>query len=123
MAWLLKYTFDQDALACGIDKNAPETLSMLAEWADHILYAEPALVEHIPESYRQKAHVIDVGPDTWGLAGHPDLMDLIVYLLMKSDFLDVLKIAAPEVVEEILALKLEDPRTKTDSPQPPGEKP
>lgn len=65
MAYLLKYFYNIDAIACSWEKNSPETLKMLFEWADNILIMQGNFEQYIPEEYKSKIRVTDVGPDIW----------------------------------------------------------
>lgn len=80
-AYVLKYFFNQDALACSQEKNTPETIEMLCSWADHICVMQPQFGEVVPEKYREKVTVIDVGPDVWCNGLHPDLVNKVGMLL------------------------------------------
>lgn len=75
LAYLFKYKYNIDSLACGWERNSPETNEMLFEWADLIITVEPyILTEKIPNKYHYKAKVYDIGEDVWGLALHPELI-------------------------------------------------
>jgi predicted protein tyrosine phosphatase len=63
LAFLFKYKYGQDSLACGWEGNTPETLNMLCEWADGIFILESHFKEKIDEKYHHKLSVYDVGPD------------------------------------------------------------
>jgi len=65
MAFLLKYKYNIDSLACGWEKNNPDTLEMLFNWADHILVMEDDFKKFIPEKFKNKLIVTDVGFDRW----------------------------------------------------------
>ena len=79
--FLLKYKYNIDALACGWEKNTPETLRMLFEWADAIFVMETAFTQYVPECYHNKLFVVDVGPDKWCNSLHPDLLATIAPIL------------------------------------------
>ncbi len=96
LAWILKYQFNHDAIACGIERNSPETIEMLAGWAERIFFVEPVLEENIPEKYREKATLVDTGPDIWGLAGHEDLMEHIWKVLSEAGLVESLKSESAE---------------------------
>lgn len=39
-------TFNHDVIACGVNTNDPSTITMLCDWADTILLAEPDLLNN-----------------------------------------------------------------------------
>lgn len=63
LAYLLKYRYGHDALACGVEPNGGETFALLCNWAEKIIL----LVDgNVPTADRHK--VIDwttLGPDQW----------------------------------------------------------
>lgn len=65
-----------DALAAGIDYNAPETLDMLARWADKILVAEQRFAAYLPLDQAHKVVDAALGPDRWHNPLHPELEPL-----------------------------------------------
>lgn len=80
-AFVLKYKYGHDALACGWERNDPETLAMLFAWADRIFVMQPHFAEHVPAKFRSKVTVYDVGPDIWCNGLHPELQgscDLLI---------------------------------------------
>jgi predicted protein tyrosine phosphatase len=74
-AYLLKYYYGMDALACGWEKNTPETLDMLFSWAEGIIVMQEEFTKYVPEKYKEKLYVADVGPDIWCNSLHPDLLN------------------------------------------------
>jgi len=80
MAFLLKYKYNIDAIACSWEKNSPETLKMLFEWADNILIMETNFEKYIPNEYKNKIVVTDVGKDVW-FSVREDLVNLCDKLL------------------------------------------
>ena len=64
-AYLLKYAYNQDAIAVGFEKAAPETLQMLCTWADMIFVMTTEASGRIPEEFADKVRDCDVGPDVW----------------------------------------------------------
>ena len=68
-AHLLKY-WGNDCIAAGVNTNSPETLQMLAKWADKIIFTEkgqeiPYAVLWQNKDYSDKSVLFDVGPDTY----------------------------------------------------------
>lgn len=69
MAYILKKN-GQDALTVGADRNTPETINMLSQWADRIVVMEPKFKSYIPEPFRKKVRICDVGEDIYGSPTH-----------------------------------------------------
>lgn len=72
--YLLKYFYDKDAIACGWEKNRPETLRMLFTWADKIVVMQEEFRRFVPTEFHHKTVACDVGPDVWFNSLHPDLL-------------------------------------------------
>lgn len=83
-AYLLKYKYKTDALACGWQGNRRNTLDMLYEWADKIVLMQHEFDCRIPEEFRRKVEFVDVGPDVWCNGLHPDLLQKCDTILQKS---------------------------------------
>ena len=66
-----------DAIAASWRYNTPETIEMLSAWADLVVVMESYMVEKIPFQHRGKLMVCDVGPDRYGKALHPDLVNKV----------------------------------------------
>ena len=81
--FILKYEYGMDALACGWEGNTPETLEMLFNWAEAIIIMEAKFVSYVPDQYRSKVFVVDVGPDRWFNSLHPDLLNTIRPILAR----------------------------------------
>lgn len=73
-----------DALACGVDRNSTETISMLCVWADKIFVTDWELRKDIPLNLRYKIDGgVDVGQDVWGRAMHPELVKIMEEKIQK----------------------------------------
>jgi len=83
-SYLLKYMHGQDALAASIAKNSAATLVMLCEWADKIIVVERMMKIMIAHKFQSKISVYDVGPDRWGNAFHPQLLEFIEGLIQQD---------------------------------------
>ncbi len=81
LGFLMKYRYGEDALACSWEKNSPETLKMLFEWADRIFVMQEIFRQYVPVEYHEKLYVTDVGPDIWCNGLHPDLHNLLISML------------------------------------------
>lgn len=80
-----------DALAASAIAQSYGTMKMLCEWADVIIPVEPQDLPFGPEKFKaswaecvmwieeydHKRRVLNIGPDVWGNARHPDLSELI----------------------------------------------
>lgn len=77
IAHILKHDFKIDALSAGLDTNLPDTLKMLYQWADHIIIVEPQMLKQVPQQYRDKIILMDLGEDVWKRSLHPDLVKKI----------------------------------------------
>lgn len=75
-AYLLKYHCGVDALSSSVEKNAPETFSMLFAWADIIITMQPEFGANVPVEYQEKVYCCDVGPDVWFNGLNPELINL-----------------------------------------------
>jgi len=69
MAFLLKSFCGHDAIAMGWRLTSPETQELLYRWADHVIIMQLQFEEKVPEQYRSKVKVCDVGEDRYF---HPD---------------------------------------------------
>lgn len=77
LAYLLKYKYNLDAIACSAEKNSTDTLLLLCEWADLICPMQPEFSSVVPKQFENKIRVIDVGPDRFGSCFHPQLHAII----------------------------------------------
>lgn len=87
-ARILKYGFNQNAVAVSYEKNMPEPFGMLAKWADFITIAQPYMITTIPKEFHEKVRVIDVGPDVYGNPDHPELQKAVLAAFNKAKFLE-----------------------------------
>jgi len=83
MAALLKVYWKLDALSAGF-MNTDGTVEYLLKWADHVYVMQPYMYEQVPEKYRYKTRVMDVGEDVWGMSQHPDLIRKLYPMLEKE---------------------------------------
>lgn len=87
MAEVLKYGFNHNAVALSIEKNTPEPLGIMCEWADLILVVTASIRPQIPEKYHHKTKVAEVGPDVFGNSRHPALKKLVIGALKSVDLI------------------------------------
>lgn len=78
------YNQGYEALSCGIDINRPETILMLANWADKILCAEVYMQDKLPEEVRHKVEKeFVIGPYIWQNPLSHDLHSVVLQQLAK----------------------------------------
>lgn len=66
LADVLKMHFEPvDVIPVGLSSNTG-SLPLLFNWADHIIVMEAKMVDKIPEEFKHKVLVCEVGPDTYG---------------------------------------------------------
>jgi hypothetical protein len=82
--YLLKYFYGQDALACGWEKNSPDTLKMLFAWAEVIVVMQEEFKKYVPSEYWAKLCIVDIGPDVWFNSLHPEMLQKIDGILKKG---------------------------------------
>ena len=86
MAYVLKYHFGHDALACSAEKNSAETLVYLYDWADKIIVMQPEFVGVIPLRMYEKVIRFDVGRDRWMNGLHPQLVHVCADLWYRYQY-------------------------------------
>lgn len=84
LAWILKDHMNLDAIAMGIRAAADDTKDMLYKWADKIILVAGAFKDEIPEEYRGKLKVWDVGEDRYFRGFEPDLLQQYTDFLSKE---------------------------------------
>ena len=63
-----------DAVPCGLESNTPDTIALLARWADRIIVMQPHFADHPAlKDFKEKILRCDVGEDTYGTAFHHEL--------------------------------------------------
>ena len=63
LAWILKDQMGHDAIAGGMRTMSDRTKRILYKWADKVILVDKTFENEIPEEYRNKLKVWDVGPD------------------------------------------------------------
>ena len=76
LKYLLKYKYGHEALACGQDANTIETRNMLCDWADYVIVVDKEYAPEVPEKYKDKLLIYDIGVDRFGYAFHPELLTI-----------------------------------------------
>ena len=77
LADVLKVHFSADAIPVGIDGNTKETLLMMYSWADWIVLMMNVWEDRIPEQYKSKVMICEVGTDTYGSSRNRELIDKV----------------------------------------------
>ena len=76
LAWYLKKYLKHEAIATGFTVTRRSTRKMLFGWSDMIICVAGRYSHWVPEKYRYKLKVWDVGTDRW-FKGYPkDLIDI-----------------------------------------------
>ncbi len=76
LADVLKLHFEPvDVIPIGYAGNTTATKRMLWTWADLIIVMEEKYLGALREEDMDKAHVCEVGPDTYGNSHNPKLID------------------------------------------------
>lgn len=76
LAFILKNTYNREAIAVGHLNVSPDTMNTLCEWADVIVVLQDYMVKEIPDKFKDKLRLFDVGDDRWGVYIHPELHEL-----------------------------------------------
>lgn len=86
LAHHLKY-LDHDVLAAGLEKNSPDTLKMLYDWAEIIIVTEHEHIGMLPDEVRTsiKLKLFDVGPDTYKRPFNEELKALVKQYLKENE--------------------------------------
>ena len=81
MARTLKDNFKQNAVAMSWACNDNVILEFAASWADYILLMQPKFIERLSDKLKlengHKIRIVDVGPDRFGTASHPELYEFV----------------------------------------------
>ena len=78
LAWILKDHMGQEAIATGMEIMSEETKKMLFDWAERIILVDKNFLPEIPEKYRDKLKIWDVGPDRFFRGFEQSLLDTYV---------------------------------------------
>ena len=78
LAYMFKDMLKHDAIAIGYETAGKDTRSILYQWAEQIIVVDSSLKDavndELPEGYKSKFTVWDVGPDRYFLGFHPELL-------------------------------------------------
>lgn len=82
-AHLLKYKYKgSDTIPVGLSSHSKETLEMLFKWADVIILTDR--VQKVPDEYKDKVKVWDVGEDRYPRPFNPELHQLARKLIEEN---------------------------------------
>lgn len=84
LAWILKDHMNLNAIAMGIRAADEETKEMLYKWADKIILVAGDFKDEIPEEFRGKLKVWDVGPDRFFRGFEPELLQTYADFINKD---------------------------------------
>jgi predicted protein tyrosine phosphatase len=78
--------FGQEAIAAGWNSASADTLKMLCEWADAIIFMQLEYIQRLEEKMpmgfdHKKIVVVDVGPDTYGTPIHDGLREYVTTIV------------------------------------------
>ena len=76
LAWCLKKHLKHEAIATGFTVTSRRTRKMLYEWSDVIICVAGRYSHWVPEEYKHKLKIWDVGTDKWFKGFPNDLMSL-----------------------------------------------
>jgi hypothetical protein len=65
-----------EAIAVGLWNITADTKDMMCAWANKIVIMEESMRESIPERFKYKVHLVEVGPDVYGVGINPELRKL-----------------------------------------------
>lgn len=82
LRYLLHYKYGHRVLACGQDANTQEDREMLYKWADYIIVMSEEYRKFVPAEYNNKTFIYEVGPDRFGYAFHPELLQICDQLIV-----------------------------------------
>lgn len=76
IASLLKW-HKHDTIAIGLENTTQDTLKMLFDWADAIILTDAMQVYQMPNGYKEKVKLWNVGPDNYPRPYNKHLMAII----------------------------------------------
>lgn len=79
---LLKYVNNSDTIPIGLSTASSDTLDMLFRWSDLIVLTEK--VQTVPDEFKDKVILCDVGKDTYPRPFNKDLMIKAKQLISKQ---------------------------------------
>lgn len=86
LAFLFKDGLYQDALAMGLRTSSEETRQMLYKWAEVIILVAGEFKNEIPEEFKSKLKVWDVGHDVYWVGASRRLVNKYKEYMQKDGF-------------------------------------
>ena len=81
LAHHLKY-WGHDVIAAGVKRNSLETLLMLTEWADRVIFTDRDQLGAIPRTaHPEKCQLWDIGPDKYPRPFNKELLAIVRNLM------------------------------------------
>jgi len=65
LGWMLKHFYNKEVIACGIISTTPETFNLLCDWAESIIITFAPIEPYMPQKFKDKIVVWDVGHDRY----------------------------------------------------------
>lgn len=84
LAWILKDHMNLDAIAIGIESAGQEAKDLLFKWADRIILVDKQFEDRIPEEFKDKLKIFDVGGDRFFRGFEPELITMFVDYINKE---------------------------------------
>ena len=72
----------EPAVAIGVGTSG-DAINVLAQWADRIFVLETSYKDFVPEAYRHKVIIFDVGADVWSNPYSIELRDILEDMYLK----------------------------------------
>lgn len=73
----------KDVVQLGVDTTTVEFMRQMMSQADKIIVAaDQSVLAKVPAGFEAKIIYIDIGPDSWGRANDPALLDLVDRLML-----------------------------------------
>ena len=76
LAFVLHDLKGHEAIPVGRLRVSKETLNLLCAWADTIVIMQKHMEESIDPQFTGKLRCVDVGPDRFGVAIHPEMFEM-----------------------------------------------
>lgn len=84
---ILNRFFGHETIAIGLDTTSAGTKRFLFEWADYIIVMKDSFVTGVPEDFRCKVVLLDVGDDKYGTPFNEELQLKVLELVNNTPLL------------------------------------
>jgi hypothetical protein len=85
VAWYLKRYLKHEVIAAGFVGTSRKTRRMLYNWSDVIICVAKRYAHWVPEEYRHKLKIWNIGRGRWFPGYHEDLIALFVKYIEKDE--------------------------------------